>query len=69
MSGFGRGSEADRCGGLSRRDANDPFQKSQLGRRSDISPFPKASQLIHRLGANSAAELRNEPRADNLAFG
>jgi len=24
ISGFGRGSEADGCGGLSRRDANDP---------------------------------------------
>ena len=24
MSGFGRSSEADGCGGLARRDANDP---------------------------------------------
>jgi hypothetical protein len=45
-------------GGRLKKGAFNPFGKSQPGKRSDISPFPKAGQLIHRMGANSAAELR-----------
>ena len=44
MSSFGRSSEADGCGGLARRDANDPDRKSRV--EASMAALGELRQLI-----------------------